>query len=504
MITQDIPKTDIEKEVRSLREENKWLKEQLEWLKRQLFGKKSEKVILPSNEVQLTLFEQEPPKKEVATTLVSVHERKKHERSGEYKITLPEDLPIETTIIDVEEEKKVCGTTGEPLVKIGEEITDKLAFRPGSYFIKRTIRSKYASPSIPENGIMTADLPNTLLDRCQADESFLADILTKKYADHLPLNRQSEILSRENIKISRQILCQWVLRCGEALKPLMNCMLSQILESQNVFIDETPISMLSPGKGKTQQGYMWIVAGGKSADPPYRIYDFYTNRQHRNAAAILKNYRGVVHSDKYGGYVDLAFAKQFEWCPCWAHIRRKFFEAEAGDPAFRTWILEKMSTLFSLDEQAWLCSPEQRLKIRQEQEAPLIDEMIAAIKKRSINGAILPKSKLKEAINYFMGLIPYLKTYTRHPFARLDNNVAERAIRPLAIGRKNWLFFGNEGGGKAAAVIFSLVQTCRGLDINPREYLEDVMRRIMSHRANALVELLPDRWFSAKTTTKSA
>ena len=234
----------------------------------------------------------------------------------------------------------------------------------------------------------------------------------------------------------------------------MKCMLSQILESQNVFIDESPISMLCPGKGKTQQGYMWVVAGGKSADPPYRVYDFYTNRHHRNAAAILNNYRGVVHSDKYGAYADLALAKQFEWCPCWADIRRKFFEAEAGDPAFRTWILEKMSILFSLDEQAWLCAPEQRLKIRQEQEAPLIDEMIAAIKMRAINGTLLPKSKLKEAVGYFMGLIPYLKTYTRHAFARLDNNVAERAIRPLAIGRKNWLFFGNEGGGQSSSRYF--------------------------------------------------
>ena len=180
------------------------------------------------------------------------------------------------------------------------------------------------------------------------------------------------------------------------------------------------------------------------------------------------------------------------------HIRRKFFEAEAGDPTFRTWILEKISNLFSLEEQAWLCSPDERLKIRKEKEVPLIDEIIAAVKERLIDGKILPKSKLKEALGYFAGLIPYLKTYTNHPFARLDNNVAERAVRPLAIGRKNWLFFGNEGGGQTAAVIFSLVQTCRGLKINPREYLEDVMRRIMSHPINALVELLPDRWLAAK------
>jgi len=500
MTIQNIPQTDKDKdkEILSLKEEIKWLKEQLDWCKRQLFGKKSEKIIEPSNEIQLSFLPEEEPVKQPSTTIIPAHIRQKHSRNGEYKIDLPQDIPVETTIIDVSDEEKICVETGEPLVKIGEEITDKLAFRPGSYFIKRIVRPKYASSKVPENGVLTANLPEMLLERCQADESFLAEVLTKKFADHLPLYRQSEILSRENIKISRQTLCQWVTRCGEALKPLMQCMLSEILKSGNVFIDESPIKMLSPGKGKTHQGYMWVIAGGRSSDPPYRVYNFFANRQHCHAAVILKGYHGVVHSDKYGAYVDLALAKQFEWCPCWAHIRRKFFEAEAGDPVFRTWILEQIGKLFSLEEKAWLCSEEERLKIRQEQEIPLIDELIAAVKKRLIEGTILPKSKLKEALGYFMGLIPYLKTYTNHSFARLDNNVAERAVRPLAIGRKNWLFFGNEGGGQTAAVIFSLVQTCRGLGINPREYLEDVMRRIMSHPINALTELLPDRWLSTR------
>jgi len=345
---------------------------------------------------------------------------------------------------------------------------------------------------------MTGPLPESLLLRCVADESFLADLLVKKFGDHLPLYRQSEILSREGIMISRQILCQWVVRVGMALKPLHDVMALRILESGNVFVDETPVKMLSPGKGKTQTAYMWILAGGLAKDPPYRVYDFYENRKHSNVVNLLNGYSGVLHSDKYGGYEALANKKQFTWCPCWSHIRRKFFEAESGDPKFREWVLRKIRYLFMLERVAWARSPEERLKIRKEKEEPIIDELIKAIKEKLIHGKILPKSKLKEALGYFCGLITHMKNYIDHPFARLDNNVAERAVRPLAIGRKNWLFVGNEDGGEAAAVIYSLIQTCRALGINPREYLEDVMRRLMSHNANKLDELLPDNWAAAR------
>ena len=151
-----------------------------------------------------------------------------------------------------------------------------------------------------------------------------------------------------------------------------------------------------------------------------------------------------------------------------------------------------------LERVAWARSEKERLKIRQEKEVPIIDELIAAIKDKLIDGKILPKSKFREALGYFCGLIPHLKNYTKHAWARLDNNVAERAVRPLAIGRKNWLFVGNEDGGEAAAVLLSLVQTCRAIEVNPRNYLEDVMRRLQSHSANKLHELLPDEWAIAK------
>lgn len=490
----------LQKEVELLRQANSYLQEQVEWFKLQLFGKRSEKFVASLNEPHpflpgLDIPEEIPAK----TKTVTEHQRKTAQRKGQDAITLPEGIPVERTVIDIAEEKKVCQETGKPLVKIGEEITRKLAHKPGSYYVKETVRPKYALPSESEGGILTADLPESLLSRCQADESFLADLLTKKFADHLPLYRISEILLRDGIGISRQVLCQWVLRTGKALKPLYDEMINQILQSGNVFMDESPVNMQDPGKGKVHQAYMWVMVGGKSKDPPYRIYNFRTDRKYNNAIELLRGYTGMLHSDKYGAYETLARNKEIVWCPCWAHIRRKFFEAESGDAEFRKWVLRKIRYLFMYERVAWARSEEERLRIRQEKEIQIIDEITAAIKEKLVQGKALPKTKFSEALGYYCGLIPHLKNYTKEAYARLDNNVAERAVRPLAIGRKNWLFVGNKEGGEAAAIILSLIQTCRGLGINPREYLEDVMRRLMSHSTNKLYELLPDIWAKARS-----
>lgn len=488
------------KDVSSLKEEIAFLKEQLEWFKKQLFGQKADKFVDIKNGQQLCFegFDKLIAVPSEEKQPIPAHQRTKSKRNGQDKITLPADLPIERQVLDIPDEAKICPETGEPLVKIGEEVTSKLAHKPASFFIKQIVRPKYALPQKSEGGVLTADLPESLLTRCQADESLLADILVKKFGDHLPLYRQSEIMAREGINISRQILCQWVLRAGMALKPLYDEMLVHVLQSGNVFYDETPIDMLAPGKGKTHQAYMWVLVGGKAADPGYRIYDFCINRCHYNAAELLKGYHGVLHSDKYGAYESLANKKQLIWCPCWAHIRRKFIEAESGDPPFRDWVLRQIRYLFMLEKVAWARSEDERLRIRQEKEIPIIDRLIGAIKDKLVKGKILPKSKFKEALGYFCGLIPHLKNYTQHAWARLDNNVAERAVRPLAVGRKNWLFVGNEAGGEAAATILTLVQSCRALGVNPREYLEDVMRRLMSHNSKKLNELLPDQWLQAR------
>jgi transposase len=499
MTIQEVTLQDLQNQISDLQKHVRYQDEQIAWYRRQLFGPRSEKTVSSLNQSQLMLngFETVKDATQEEKQKVPTHERRKPKRNGQNAITIPSDLPVERYVIDISEGEKVCQETGSPLIKIGEEVTRKLAHKPGSYFIKEIVRPKYALPKNSGGGIAQASLPESLLTRCQADESLLADILTKKFSDHLPLYRQQEMLAREGIVISRQTMSEWVMRVGMALEPLYNEMMKQILASGNLFVDETPIDLLDPGKGKAHQAYMWVMVGGKEKDPPYRVYDFYKDRKHANVEKLLQGYAEVVHSDKYGAYEALANAKKIIWCPCWSHIRRKFFEAETGDPSFRDWVLRKIRYLFMLEKVAWSRSEEERLKIRQEKEVPIIDELITRIKARLVDGKLLPKSKFREALGYFSSLIPHLKNYTRYAYARLDNNVAERAIRPLAIGRKNWLFVGSENGGKAAAIIFSLVQSCRAAGANPREYLEDVMRRLMSHNSQKLYELLPDQWLKS-------
>ena len=476
-----------------LEQENVVLKQQVEWFRRYLFGKKSERNVSQVSEEQLTFEGFEVGEQQEEET-IPAYKRRKPKRDGEDKITLPPDLPVEQTLIDLPEKEKTCPETGESLVKIGEEVTHKLAFKPGSYFIKEIIRPKYAHPKKEELGIFTADLPSSIIPKCRADESFLATIITQKFADHMPLYRISEMFGRNGLHISHKLLSQWVTKIGIALEPLYQVMRAKILSGQSLFIDESPLKMQD--KTKAKQVYMWVLA----SDNGYRLYDFRESRCHEHAFEILEGYKGVVHSDKYGAYEILAGDKKIVWAPCWAHIRRKFFEAHT-DPDFREWVLSKIQELFLLDREAWAVTPEERERQRQEKQIPIIDALTERIKEKLLQGKDPPKSKLRQALGYYCGLIPYLKTYTKYAHARLDNNTAERAVRPLAIGRKNWLFVGSPKGGKAAAVLFSLVQTCRNLDINPQEYLEDVMRRIMDHSAHKLNELLPDQWLLAQKDT---
>ncbi len=504
MTTSQIPSPEIfQKEIAELRFENLYLKEQLDWFKRQIFGQKSERIARDLDKAQMLFegFDVPQASNKEKTQTVPAHERRKPRRDGQDAIVIPEDLPVKTVILDIPDAEKVCKETGVSLVHIGNETTHKLAHEPGSYYIKEIIRPKYAHPQKPEDGVLTAELPDSLISKCRADESLLAEVVVQKFADHMPLYRIAESMGRVDIQISRKLLSQWMIRCGLALKPLYEVMLELILKGGNVFIDESPVKLQAKEKCKT--GYMWVIVGGNESNPAYRVYDFRTNRCHDHVLDILEGYRGGLHSDKYDAYLKLAQEKVITWFPCWVHIRRKFFEAESGDLALRGWVLRKLKYLFMLEKVAWARSPEERLRIRQEKEVPIIDELIQKIKDRLVTGNLLPKSKFREALGYFCGLIPYLKNYTKYPFARLDNNVAERAIRPLTIGRKNWLFFGSENGGEAGAILLSFVQTCRGLGINPREYLEDIFRRLMGHSARKLEELLPDRWLLSRNTQKS-
>jgi transposase len=490
----------LEAQVALQKEQLALLKEQLAWFQKQVFGAKSERIVADLGQQSLPFAEAEVAAAPVAETTEEVHYQRRQavKNRGADTISFPEDLPVERKILDLPEGEKICSETGEPLVRIGEEVTRKLARKAEQFFIIEYVRPKYASRKNPDQGVLTAALPDSIIDRCPADESLLASILTAKFADHLPLYRQAQMLRRSDVRISRQTLSKWVLSLGAGLAPLYEAMKARVLESGVVFVDESPISLQTPGKGHCKKAYMWVYAGGGGGDPPYRFFEFRTSRSHAHVEQTLRGYQGVLHSDKYAAYEKLAKREDILWCPCMAHVRRKFVEAEGGDPGLRRRILRKIRHLFMLERVAWARNPEERLRIRREIEQPVLESLTALVKERRLTGGLLPKSKFSQALNYYLDLALHFANYLNHPDARLDNNVAERAIRPLTIGRKNWMFVGSETGGQASATILSLIQTCRNLDINPQEYLEDILRRIMSHPARQIEELLPDRWLAAR------
>jgi transposase len=486
--------------IKTLQTQVSLLSEQLAWLQRQLFGRRSERLVgdLDRQTLPLDFGDQIVAPAPEPTQEIRYQRRKPVKNRGADTLAYPDDLPVKRVELDVAPEEKVCPETGEPLVRIGEEVSRKLARKAEQFYVIEYVRPKYASRKNPDLGVRTAALPDAIIERCPADESLLAYVLSAKFADHLPLYRQVEILGRAKVRISRQTLSKWVVTLGTGLAPLYEAMKARVLDSGVLFADESPIRLQDKGKGRCQQAYMWVYAGGGGGDPPYRFFEFRRTRQHAHAEETLKDFQGLLHSDKYGAYEKLAKREDIQWCPCMAHVRRKFVEAETGDPALRRRILRYIRYLFLLERVAWKRKPEERLRIRKELEKPILDKLTRIIKDRLLAGGLLPKSKFHQALHYYLGLAPHFDNYLTHPDARLDNNVAERAIRPLTIGRKNWLFVGSEDGGRASATLLSLVQTCRNLGINPQEYLEDVLRRIMGHPARRIQELLPDLWLAAK------
>lgn len=484
----------LKQTVLSLEAQLKRMQEQLNYFQKMLFGKKSEKFI--SNDGQLVFpgFEDlleadEPPAEKIH---VKAHEKQKRSKPPINTITFPEDLPVERIEFDVPEQEKIDAVTQQPLVCIGEEVSRKLAKKPASYFIKEYVRKKYAYPGRAEEGVKTASLPDSIITRCSVDESVLADVITKKFCDHLPLYRQAEMMLRDGVRISRQTLSAYVSQIGKALFPLYQLLEEEIKASGNIFVDETPVDILAPGTGKTKQGYMVVIAGGLSLNPALRVYKFLETRKHDAFADFFKGYIGVFHSDKYAAYAKEAKNPDKTWSPCYSHIRRKYVESET-DPQFRDEILLELQKLFLIEEKVKESSPEERLRVRREEAEPIIDLLIHKNKER-LKSPILPKSKIALAIGYFLGLVPYLKNYLKYSYSRPDNNVAERALKLVVIGRKNWMFVGSEGGGEASAVIYSLAQSCRALGINPHHYFDDVLRRIQSHPYNKLTDLLPQNW----------
>lgn len=469
----------------------------LAWLKRQMFGQTSERFVDPDpNQPELELNLEPPTGEKADETTVPEHKRKKKRRStGVDSLKWADDVPVEEDVVDVPEEDRRCARTGDALEIIGEDVVDRLARRPGSCYVKRTRYLKRANPKDPKSGMVRALAKPSILPGGKFDESLLAWIIVEKFGFYQPLYRIAEKLKLEGVQVSRQTLSKVVLTIGEKLQPLYEEMRRKTLANRCLHVDETPIKLQQ--KGKCKQCYVWLYLAADPNAPPYHIYEFCDDRSQKHARKFLSAFNGTIHADAWSGYVAMDAEHKLKWSACWAHARRKFENAEDGDSELRTFVMRRMQLLFLLERRAWSrATPELRMKTRTLLAKPLVEDLFERV--GEYRAKLMPKSAMGGACDYLLRYRKNFERYLDDPDLRMDNNPAERGLRKLVLGRKNFIFVGSPKAGHSMAGLLSLVQTCRAAEVNPFDYLEDVMRRILDHNSQQLHELLPDQWAAAR------
>ncbi len=468
------------------------LRTRLDQLLRRLYGPRSEKL---SNTP--SLFENEPSDGEVSdnamsldtssepTDEVPVAKKRRHGRRR-----LPRDLPRQRIEHDLTEGEKLCPCCRAMRVRIGEEISERLDYKPASVFVVEHIRPKYACRSCQAQ-IAVTPVPSEPLPKSMAAPGLLAQIITAKFADHLPLYRLEGILARHGVVLSRSTMCDWLAGCAEVLRPIYNEMCARVRKSKVIHTDDTPVPVLDRKLDRTRTGRIWVYLG--DANNPYIAYDATASRSRDGPQSFLKKYKGYVQADAFGGY-DGLYATGATEVACWAHTRRKFHEAKDSDSRLSLEMLALVRRLYDVERQAKELDydSDKRLSLRREKSVPVL----RAIKEwlDAKRGSVLPKSPLGVAITYATNQWDALCVYVTDGDLAIDNNAAERALRGVAVGRKNWLFWGSDAGGKTAAVLTSLVASCKRHGIDPWLYLSDVLARDPSHPSDRLAELLPDTW----------
>ncbi len=467
----------------------------------QRYGRKGERLedidpslLLPTISAYLKeLQEQETPEVEPEVVEEEItYTRKKS--SGRKK--LPASLERETIIHDIDDSDRACKCCGEELEQIGQDTSEQLEYIPARLFVIEHARLKYACKACQGN-VVTADKPRQPIEKGLPAAGLLSHIAISKYADHLPLYRQEAMLKRYKIEISRSTMCDWMASTAELLRPLEKEMTKEVLKSKVINTDDTTVKTQDKQHPKNvKTGRLWIYRGGD--DYPYSIYDYTPNRKSDGPKAFLETYKyGYLQADAYAGY-DCIFNdpdKDIKEILCWAHARRKFHEARGNAPKLSHSAIAMIKQLYDIEKEAKELPSKQRHVLRQEKSVPILKMFKEWLESITLQEA-LPQSNIRNAINYTLNGWEALCRYTEDGDFQIDNNSAERLMKPVAIGRKNWMFFGSDKGGRTAATIFTIIQSAKRHNLNLYTYLKDIINRISDHPANKLDELLPDKWKS--------
>jgi transposase/predicted HicB family RNase H-like nuclease len=489
----------IEKQRQELREkqaelekyqrENEQLRRKVDELCRKLFGKKSEKVDPDQLKLALEILEEEkksdePLEMDSGESLGKP--RTKRKGTGRRQLEKM-NLPVVQTLNDVSDEEKVCACCSSPKARIGEDTSRKLDYEPASLFIVETVTPRYACQKC-KDGVVSASAPVQAIQKGMAGAGLHSYVVTSKYADHLPLHRLEGILLRQGVAIDRSTMCDWVGQVADALSPIQREIRRQLLQRDYLQTDETPVVILEKGGGSFK-GRLWVYH-----DPFERqvLFEATRTREQKEPVALLSGFKGFLQADAYKGY-DVLFRKgEIKEVACWAHARRKFVEARDSNGPHADAVLRLIQEMYQVEKDASEKCAEERYHSRQQRSVPLLKRLDELRKELALK--VLPKSPMGGALGYMQNQWAALNRFVEDGRLLIDNNNAERALRHVAVGRKNWLFAARFEGAERAATLYSLVASCRLQDVDPFVYFRDVLVRVATHPQSRIPELTPKNW----------
>jgi transposase len=490
--------SELDAKDRRLKQVQHWLEQLLRWR----YGQKRERV----DENQLFLFAAElvqsgqpapseaapPPAADTAATV------SKPRPQGHGRQALPSSLERRRVVYDLHEHERHCPQCHGALKHLGEEIRERLEYMPASFHVIQEACQKYAC--VKGCTVVTATKPMAPIEKGLPGPGLLAQVVVSKYGDHIPLYRQEEIYQRQGVDLSRQTMCDWMRQTAELVSPLYEMMKQQVLSSKAVQTDDTPVPVLDPQLPRTRTGRIWTYVG--NAEHPYTVYDYTPTRSRDGPDGFLKKFTGYLQADAYAGYDHLYEDPEREIVEvaCWAHVRRKHYEAQTSDVMRSMVMLAYIRLLYDGEREAreQNLSGEERRRLRQAKSVPILEDIHAYLEREQPK--VLPKSPEGQAIAYTLSNWKALVRYCEDGDLEIDNNGAERSLRGVVVGRKNWLFYGSDNGGRTGAILASVIASAKRAHLDAFAYLRDIFERIAAHPKNRLEELLPDRWAAARSS----